>query len=77
MSGGATVPAERHDEAGDDEHSVSAPADQELTQRELSHDEYDPKGTLALILLYFVVLAFMWTFMYFVEFLGGDMLVVG
>jgi hypothetical protein len=77
MSSGATVPAERGEEAGDGEHSVSAPADQELAEQELTYDEYDPKGTLALITLYFLVLAFMWTFMYFVEFLGGDLLIVG
>lgn len=47
------------------------------TQREIGHDEYDPVGTLALIGLYFLILVVMWTFTYFVEFLGGDLTVVG
>jgi hypothetical protein len=76
MGSGATVPAEGG-ETGEEEPSVSAPADQTLRERELSEDEFDPNGTLALILLYFAVLAFMWAFMYFVEFLGNDLPVVG
>lgn len=46
-------------------------------EREIGHDEYDPIGTLALIGLYFLILAFMWVFMYFVEFLGNDPTVIG
>lgn len=45
--------------------------------REIGHDEYDPIGTLALIGLYFLVLASMWLFMYFVEFVGHGPTVVG
>lgn len=45
--------------------------------REIGHDEYDPIGTLTLILIYFVLLAFLWVFMYFVEFLGNDPTVIG
>lgn len=41
------------------------------TTREIGHDEFDPRGTLALIALYFVVLGLMWTFTYFVEFVGN------
>ncbi|MFC6864910.1 halocyanin domain-containing protein [Halomicroarcula sp. GCM10025817] len=37
---------------------------------ELSHDEYDPKGTAALVAFYFVLIGLLWAFMYFVEFLG-------
>ena len=44
--------------------------------REIGHDEYDPKGTLALIAIYFVILLVMWVFMYFVEFLGNELTVV-
>ncbi|ARS91886.1 cytochrome oxidase [Natrarchaeobaculum aegyptiacum] len=40
--------------------------------REIDHDEYDPVGTLALIVLYFVILLLMWGFTYFIEFLGND-----
>jgi hypothetical protein len=46
-------------------------------ERRIGHDEYDPVGTLALIAIYAVILAVMWVFMYFVEFLGGDLTVVG
>lgn len=46
-------------------------------EREIGHDEYDPIGTLALIGLYFLILAFMWVFMYFVEFLGNEPTVIG
>ncbi|MCU4925772.1 hypothetical protein OB905_07215 [Halobacteria archaeon AArc-dxtr1] len=45
--------------------------------REIGHDEFDPVGTLVLILLYFLILVFLWFFMYFVEFLGNDPTVVG
>ncbi|MBV0903404.1 halocyanin domain-containing protein [Haloarcula salina] len=37
---------------------------------EIGHDEYDPKGTAALVAFYFVLIALLWVFMYFVEFLG-------
>lgn len=40
-------------------------------------EEFDPKGTLALILTYFVILLLMWVYIYFVEFLGNDLVVVG
>ncbi len=45
--------------------------------REIGHDEFDPKGTLALILVYFAILVVMWIFMYFVEFLGNELTVIG
>ncbi|ARS89345.1 hypothetical protein [Natrarchaeobaculum aegyptiacum] len=45
--------------------------------REIGHDEYDPIGTLTLILGYFVLLLLLWIFMYFVEFLGNDPTVIG
>ncbi|MCU4751291.1 cytochrome oxidase [Halobacteria archaeon AArc-curdl1] len=40
--------------------------------RKITHDEFDPVGTLALIVLYFIVLMLMWVFTYFVEFVGND-----
>jgi halocyanin-like protein len=43
----------------------------------LDHDEYDPTGTATLLFVYFLVLVGMWTFMYFVEFLGNGPTVVG
>lgn len=42
---------------------------------DIGHDEYDPTGTAALIVLYFIVLVVMWVFVYFVEFLGGPTVV--
>jgi hypothetical protein len=45
--------------------------------RRIDHDEFDPVGTLVLLLLYFVVIGVMWVFMYFVEFLGRGVTVVG
>ena len=46
-------------------------------ERELTHDEFDPIGTAALVALYFLVLVGMWIFTYFVEFLGNGPTVVG
>jgi len=46
-------------------------------EREIGHDEFDPVGTLVLILGYFLILVVMWVFMYFVEFLGRGMTVIG
>jgi hypothetical protein len=46
-------------------------------KREIGHDEFDPNGTLALITIYFLILVVLWIFMYFVEFAGGDLTVVG
>ncbi|ELY93702.1 hypothetical protein [Natrialba taiwanensis] len=51
--------------------------DKTSISRELDHDEFDPRGTLALIVLYFVVLTLMWLFTYFVEFLGNEPTVIG
>jgi len=45
--------------------------------RELGHDEYTPIGTLVLVAVYGAILVFMWTFMYFVEFLNNGPTVVG
>jgi halocyanin-like protein len=44
---------------------------------ELDHDEYDPTGTLRLIVGYFLVLVGMWVIMYFVEFLGNGPTIIG
>lgn len=49
--------------------SPSQSADAEI-EREISHDEYDPVGTLVLIAIYFLIIAVLWVFMYFIEFLG-------
>jgi hypothetical protein len=40
-------------------------------EREIGLEEYQPKGTLTLTLLYLVIVILMWIFMYFIEF-GGN-----
>lgn len=40
-------------------------------EHEISIDEFQPKGTLTLTLLYFAIVLLMWIFMYFVEFAGN------
>jgi halocyanin-like protein len=44
---------------------------------EVGHDEFDPTGTLSLVLVYMGILAVMWVFMYFVEFLNNNPTVIG
>jgi hypothetical protein len=41
-------------------------------KQEISIEEFQPKGTLTLTLLYFVIVLLMWIFMYFVEFAGNS-----
>ncbi|MFB6151934.1 MAG: halocyanin domain-containing protein [Haloarculaceae archaeon] len=43
----------------------------------LGHDEFDPTGTFSLVLVYMLILAVMWVFMYFVEFLNNGPTVIG
>ncbi|WP_228717006.1 hypothetical protein [Haloferax marinum] len=45
--------------------------------RQIDHDDFDPVGTLVLVLIYMVILLSMWVFMYFIEFLGRGLTVVG
>lgn len=47
------------------------------TERTIGHEEFDPRGTLALIGLYFLVLSLMWLFTYFIEFVGNAPTVMG
>jgi len=77
MSRGVPAVDEEDGETEGPEQSVSAPVTQDEPERELTHEEFDPKGTLALILMYFTILVVMWVFMYFIEFLGNDLVVVG
>ena len=51
--------------------------DDEPIEREIGHDEFNPRGTLALITIYFLILVGLWVFMYFIEFLGRGPTVVG
>jgi hypothetical protein len=39
--------------------------------------EFDPIGTLTLIGIYFVILVLSWVYIYYIEFLGRDLVVVG
>ena len=57
------------------QHPKEMTAEQPTT--EIGHDEFDPTGTLALILVYFAILVGLWIFMYFVEFLGNELTVMG
>jgi len=40
-------------------------------------EEFDPIGTLALIGIYFAILLLAWVYIYYIEFLGRDLVVVG
>lgn len=40
-------------------------------------EEFDPIGTLTLIAIYFVILVLSWVYIYYIEFLGRDLVVVG
>jgi len=59
------------------ERIVTETAPVATPQREIEHDDYDPIGTFSLILVYFAIIAGMWAFMYFVEFLNNGPTVVG
>lgn len=56
--------------AADPGDRSDAPASAPEIEREITHDEYDPIGTLVLIGIYFLIIVLLWVFMYFVEFLG-------
>ncbi len=56
---------------------ADSPPDESAIERYIGHDEFDPIGTLALIMVYFLILVLMWLFMYFVEFVGNEPTVVG
>ena len=42
-----------------------------------SDEQFDPIGTLTLIGIYFVILLLAWVYIYYIEFLGRDLIVVG
>jgi hypothetical protein len=50
---------------------VSADASEDATE------EFDPIGTIVLLAIYFLILVAMWSFMYFVEFLGNGPTITG
>ena len=54
---------------------VESPFEQPV--REIDHDSFDPRGTLALVLVYLLILVVMWVFTYFIEFLGRGPTVIG
>ena len=56
---------------------VTAEAAETEPERTIEHDEFDPTGTAGLIIVYFVIIALLWVFMYFVEFLGNGPTIIG
>lgn len=46
-------------------------------EQEISLEEFQPKGTMTVTLLYFVIIVLLWIFMYFVEFAGNDPSIIG
>lgn len=40
-------------------------------------EEFDPVGTLTLIGIYFAILLLSWVYVYYIEFLGRDLVVIG
>lgn len=57
--------------------TAEVPTGDQPTEATEAAEKFDPKGTLALILIYFGMLVLLWIFIYFVEFLGNDLTVVG
>ena len=66
--------AQQHSDSGEDLRNKGAsddgPRDPDIV-KEISLEEFQPKGTLTLTILYFVLLVILWIFMYFVEFAGN------
>jgi hypothetical protein len=52
--------------------TTQAPVDEAIND-----EEFDPVGTLALIAVYFAILVLAWVYIYYIEFLGRDLVVVG
>jgi halocyanin-like protein len=45
--------------------------------RSLGHDDFAPRGTATLVVVYLGIIGLLWVFMYFVEFLGNGPTVIG
>ncbi|WP_411962841.1 ba3-type terminal oxidase subunit CbaD [Haloferax sp. YSMS24] len=78
-SNSGDVPADAATDGGSAEppvDSIVGTADDGIV-RQIGHDDFDPVGTLILVLIYMVILLSMWVFMYFIEFLGRGLTVVG
>lgn len=76
------LPSEDHAPDEPDEGAVDDGAEDDVARDEdglidIGHDEYNPIGTLALLLVYALILVVLWIYTYFVEFLGRDLTVVG
>ncbi len=71
----AEADAEVADATEADAEAADAGGDDGL--REIPHDEFEPTGTFAIAFLYLGLLAALWLFVYFVEFLGRGPTVVG
>nr|WP_154269746.1 MULTISPECIES: ba3-type terminal oxidase subunit CbaD [Haloferax] len=75
----ADVPADAATQGGSSDppvDSIVGTADDGIV-RQIGHDDFDPVGTLILVLIYMVILLSMWVFMYFIEYLGRGLTVVG
>jgi len=70
------LPAGAAGEGAAESQQVTEAAVEEPTE-EIGHDEFDPTGTLGLVLVYLGILVVMWVFMYFVEFLNNGPTVIG
>lgn len=57
--------------AGSQESSVPPEHRDPDIKREISVEEFNPKGSFTLAIIYFAILVIMWIFMYFVEFAGN------
>lgn len=71
------TPNEDESTAAGASEKTSEQAVEEGVERTISLDEFNPTGTLVLLGIYFVILAVMWLFMYFVEFAGRDISITG
>lgn len=75
------VPARQRDDEPELEVSHGGPMyEAEVPERELEsvdNDAFDPVGTGTLLVGYFLLVALLWLFMYFVEFLGNGPEVIG
>ncbi|SNR26275.1 hypothetical protein [Halorubrum vacuolatum] len=56
---------------------VNPPGDGEPIHEDAETEEFDPIGTLALIMTYFAILVIAWVYVYFIEFLSRDLTVIG
>ena len=64
-------PLEPGNQSFGDRPGESEEPDSEI-EKEITLEEFQPKGTMTVTLLYFIIIVLLWIFMYFVEFAGND-----